>query len=458
MGSGSLASMAPPHPAPEPPGLAAALPDGVAVLGPDGAVEWANEALARLLDQPLDELIGSNGFELVHPDELARAFDGIAYAAEFPDRTAVVPYRVRRGDGTWLDTELKSAVVAGHDGVDRVVLVVRDGTTRRSLGRALESVAGGETVQETGRWVAGAIAARWPETGAAVSARDLDGRRTVTAVALPDALVAHAAGEGAGLGDGDDGPLWRRIGPPGEVHVFDTDRLPAAVAGAARAAGFEGCAAVAITDPGGEPACLVVWFDHLSIASLEFVHDAGELCELVALALERRHHLWQLWHGARHDALTGLTNRAGFFEQLDASVAAARQAGDVVGVLYIDLDSFKAINDAAGHAAGDLALVQAADDLRSLVRDGDVVARLGGDEFAVICRVDPDVARERLEHVADCIVARTAASVGFALDDGSSPPVRLVEWADAAMYDAKAAGRRRWRAWAAEGGATVAQR
>jgi len=123
-------------------GLASAIKDGVVVLDPDGRIAWANEAFARLLRRDLADLIGADGFGFVHPDEQARALDGIVYAGQFPDRTSVAPYRILRGDGLWIPLELKSGLIE-RNGSTHVVLVVRDGTNRSNVNRALLSVANG---------------------------------------------------------------------------------------------------------------------------------------------------------------------------------------------------------------------------------------------------------------------------------------------------------------------------
>jgi diguanylate cyclase (GGDEF)-like protein/PAS domain S-box-containing protein len=87
---------------------------------------------------------------------------------------------------------------------------------------------------------------------------------------------------------------------------------------------------------------------------------------------------------ALHDPLTRLPNRKLLLERLDSAVAAARRAGRRVGLLFVDLDDFKTINDSLGHLAGDEVLQQVADRLRCCVREADTLARFGGDEFMVV--------------------------------------------------------------------------
>ena len=87
---------------------------------------------------------------------------------------------------------------------------------------------------------------------------------------------------------------------------------------------------------------------------------------------------------AYHDKLTGLPNRHLFEEMLDQAIARARRNDTGVGVVFLDLDNFKLVNDSLGHHAGDLLLAQLADRLRNCIRDTDLVARQGGDEFLIL--------------------------------------------------------------------------
>jgi diguanylate cyclase (GGDEF)-like protein len=151
-------------------------------------------------------------------------------------------------------------------------------------------------------------------------------------------------------------------------------------------------------------------------------------------------------HEARHDPLTGLANRLLFAERL-ASAIDARRVG--VGLLYLDLDEFKAINDTRGHETGDALLVQVAERLRSCLRITDDIARLGGDEFAVM--LTDSAGEDAVAHVATRVLdaftlpfaidgaeAIVRASIGVAWA-GADPitPAELLRRADVAMYVAK---------------------
>lgn len=158
-------------------------------------------------------------------------------------------------------------------------------------------------------------------------------------------------------------------------------------------------------------------------------------------------------HLALHDSLTGLANRAKFFDRLQVAIAGARRNGTKVAALVVDLDHFKAINDTHGHSTGDRLLEAAAGRLQSCLRECDTAARLGGDEFVVALS---DIARrEDAEAVAQKLLAamlqpfsidgetlRVSASIGVSLyPDDAGDPNGLVRTADTAMYRAKRAGR-----------------
>jgi len=180
------------------------------------------------------------------------------------------------------------------------------------------------------------------------------------------------------------------------------------------------------------------------------VRETRALVDAVTRLLERQQALDdRLEHLARHDALTGLPNRALFRRRLGEAIAAGRRHGMLVGVLFLDLDRFKQVNDSYGHSVGDRMLVEIAGRLCKVFRQEDVVARLGGDEFAIVLENLHE--RDEMSRLAEKALGaiqrpyefdgrlfHSGASMGIAVapDDGSDPD-RLIQLADAAMYAAK---------------------
>jgi diguanylate cyclase (GGDEF)-like protein/PAS domain S-box-containing protein len=171
---------------------------------------------------------------------------------------------------------------------------------------------------------------------------------------------------------------------------------------------------------------------------------------------ERRSLERELNHQAFHDTLTGLANRALFLDRLSHAMDRADRGADAVGVLFLDLDDFKTVNDSFGHPAGDGLLVAVAERIRAATRPGDTVARLGGDEFAVLVESGamPEAAAAVAERITSGLTATfrihnsdvaMRASIGIAL--GRRPqetPDDLLRDADLAMYLAKRNGKGRF--------------
>jgi diguanylate cyclase (GGDEF)-like protein/excisionase family DNA binding protein len=190
----------------------------------------------------------------------------------------------------------------------------------------------------------------------------------------------------------------------------------------------------------------------------DFDGDDLELVRLftnhVAIALDNATIHDQLVDAAVTDPLTGLPNRRLFAEQIDHALARRYRSATHVAVLFLDLDSFKMVNDGLGHAAGDGVLRGVAERLRECTRQADTVARLGGDEFGILLEdvkgeADAKEAAERVVAAlsgtlsVDGRTVRARASIGVALDRGEPniTSVELLRDADTAMYLAKAANR-----------------
>lgn len=185
----------------------------------------------------------------------------------------------------------------------------------------------------------------------------------------------------------------------------------------------------------------------LSPPGLEQAIDSAILRALRDRVTQQRHD--KLFSLAFEDDLTALPNRRLFMDRLEHAVALARRAHHPIGLAYLDLDGFKAINDTFGHNAGDDVIRRVAAKIKHLVRAADTAARIGGDEFAVLIEANTDVngvrtLAERIRHAIGTIVFRDqtiGVSIGAVVGSPSNHDTRaLLHMADQMMYRAKANG------------------
>lgn len=196
---------------------------------------------------------------------------------------------------------------------------------------------------------------------------------------------------------------------------------------------------------------------HVSASLLSGTGVSGRLVVQIENITERKRSEAMLSHAAAHDALTDLPNRSLLLTRLDAAVA----HGDQVGLLFIDLDRFKVVNDGLGHAAGDLLLVQIAIRLRDSMRPEDMVARIGGDEFVILCRgADETLVRQVAQRAIEVLhqpvelgaggSVTVGASIGVSLGGPGDTGESILRDADTAMYAAKSVGGGRYHLFTPE--------
>ena len=200
-----------------------------------------------------------------------------------------------------------------------------------------------------------------------------------------------------------------------------------------------------------------VGIDQMPATTLLDYRVINELAYLLVVAIaiaglsQLRHTHTQLEQMATHDPLTNVLNARAFSHELAQELSRNRRYGRPLALIYLDLDDFKTVNDAHGHATGDAVLRLVADAMRSAVRQADVVGRLGGDEFGVLMpETDGDVAHAAANRLFSGIrtvfrgTPSVTASIGVVSVSGTEAGTdELLRKADQAMYAAKRAGKDR---------------
>jgi len=213
---------------------------------------------------------------------------------------------------------------------------------------------------------------------------------------------------------------------------------------------------------------------YAELINITAVSDArGVVRNYVALFTDitaMKEHQRQLEHIAHYDALTGLPNRVLLADRLHQAIVQARRRETLMGLVYLDLDGFKEVNDSHGHETGDGLLIALSQRMKEALREGDTLARPGGDEFVVVLAdlanvAECEVVLARLLRAAaepvqigECVL-KVSASLGvtlFPIDDGDADS--LLRHADQAMYQAKQAGKNRFHLFDVDQDAAVSIR
>ncbi len=404
-------------------------PIGMALVALDGSFLRVNRALPELVGYDAEELLGLTFQDITHPDDLEADLELLREVLAGKRRNYRMEKRYVRPDDAEVWVNLSVSVVRDESGEPLYfVSQIEDVTERRRNQDAL-------------REAEDRFRSAFDEAPIGMAMNSLDGRflrvnkamseitgysreqleaTTYRSITHPDDLARNETGIAEVIEGRASHYRTEKRYIHSDGHVVPVD-----------------LSSTVVRDGDGQP-----------------IHVLTQVQDIT----ERKRFEGQLQYLADHDSLTGLFNRRRFEEELTRELVSAERYEGRLGVLAIDLDDFKYINDSLGHSIGDELIVQVGEALRARLRRSDVLARLGGDEFAVILpRIDEqtahDVAESLLEAVGGVDLVglgargggKVSASVGIAMFDPGSKLTaeELLVEADIAMYDAKEAGRAR---------------
>ncbi len=417
-----------------------------------GVLAFVSPSVERILGLPAADLVGTSIVDLCDPGDLLAP----AHAGHHVDRVLGTGIgrrpviRFRHRDGTWRRLRIeRSGPVGGERSLQFTArdLADDDGISDLLSEQTvlLERIARGTPIGETLRAIV-RLASTRIDAQLVVGYFDPDGAFHREAPELDDHLLAVLDRTGivrpsstAPRSVDPLAPFQRNEGWDSVVRAASSNRYRAAW----------------VTELHGPDGVVTGRVTVLREGAQLLAHDEVELLGLVAdlatIAVERHDLQARLAHGALHDDLTGLPNRRFLLARLREAFGRPESRG---GLLFVDLDRFKLINDSLGHEAGDQLLQEVTARFLRTLRPNDLVARVGGDEFVVLCPELDDVGA--VARVAERLTASLAepidlpggrvvvsASVGVVHAHGRADPTELLQDADLAMYDAKQMGRNR---------------
>lgn len=406
--------------------------DGIALGKADGTITYLGPSTEKIVGYSPDELNGTNGYDMVHPDDTPALAAVLGDLVGSGGTTPPVAYRVRHKDGSWRWIEVVMTNLLDEPSVQAIVTNYRDVTERKRAEEALRRS------EETHRALSTAIPDmmfRVQRDGTITDYKPDEAQILSLPEARPEASTLHDV-----LSE----------------HASQFMRFIDIALSTRESQVFEYQDTVGSTPRE---------FEARVVASTE-----DEAVAIVRDITERKNAEMTIRQLAYHDSLTGLPNRALFEDRLKMALAQARRSHEMLAVMFLDLDRFKLVNDTLGHGAGDNLLRIVADELTDLLREGDTVARVGGDEFTLLLPGIKSTA-DAVE-VASRILARlktpkniadrefrVTTSIGITVfpQDGDDAEV-LLRNADTAMYRAKDRGRDNYQLYTAQMNETVVEK
>ncbi len=427
--------------------------DVIMILDADGRIAYTTPSAESVFGQ-YPVLAGPSLYQHVHPEDLGMVEALFTELALDPSRDEVMEFRVHCAPAGWRHVEARGRNLLDHPAVAGIVVNLRDVTERRRVTDQQAAVAA------LGQWaLSGTPLPDLLEAAADLIARTLELPLCGVFELIPD--IGHfrlVAGTG-----------WARnllgatIVPafPDWVSDLYAGRIAPVVTGAVDERFFcaplvrehDALSGASVTIEGriGTYGVLSVFSTVPRLFSPGDTNFLVAIANVVAAVVERRRAEAEVRHQALHDSLTGLPNRILLADRLEHALSASLRDGSRVGLLLLDLDGFKDVNDSLGHHAGDQLLRQVADRLVGVLRASDTVSRLGGDEFAM-CLPDVSSTAEASAVAAKILTVllkpfelaemavSVSASVGVAVSgEHGHEPSLLLQRADIAMYRAKRA-------------------
>ena len=402
--------------------------DLVFAVDQSGAVSYASPSCMKVLGYEPDQLLGSTAGALIHEDDVENLRATVLEAAGSAGQSVEFSVRVRHENGAWHWLEGLATNLLDDPAVEGIVINARDITQRRA--RLERQTA----ISDLGREVLRATTLG----GAVTSAIDM-----VDRVMHPRHCRIVEANERR---DPDGHPAAPPTARPLTLDVLSIEEEPPTLR-------------LPVGAP-EKPLAFIEVFQDSPITGDDEQFIEG-VSSIVLLAMVRFRAEDAIRHQAMHDPLTGLSNRALFNDRLEHALKRRMRSEGFVGVMIVDLDGFKNINDSLGHLAGDALLIAVANRFRTTLREPDTIARLGGDEFAILVEDlrSSDEASAMAQRVLNALVeplpvseqeVAIGASVGIAITARPDTRAdRLLSDADAAMYQAKRAGKGCYRVFEA---------
>jgi diguanylate cyclase (GGDEF)-like protein/PAS domain S-box-containing protein len=402
--------------------------DIITILSADGTIEYESPSVKRILGFTPEEMVGKNSFDFVHPDDLPNVISKFQHVIGTEVTGDGVEFRYRHKDGGWRYLELTGTNLMQDATVEGIVVNSRDITQRRKVEQSLR-----ESEERYALAMRGANDGLW----------DWD-------LLLNEMYVSSRWKTMLGFGEGEE--LNYRAEWLARVHPEDVELLQLEIA--AHVEGRTPHLEIEYRIWHRDGTCRYMLTRGIAVRDEmgRALRMAGSQTDIT----NRKRIEEQLIHGALHDVLTGLPNRALLLDRLTRAMARSqRRANYKFAVMFLDLDRFKVVNDSLGHGMGDDLLVEMSRILEKCVRPEDTVARLGGDEFVLLVEDLQDTSQaegiaQRIHYHlrAPFLIGKrevfTSVSIGIAFNSPEyKVPEEYIRDADIAMYRAKSMGKSR---------------